>query len=134
MRRFGALVTFGWGIAACASAPILPTPYQAFTNAEGAIPGGYIDRPLGPGEYIITFRGDQATLWEDALSYAHQRARDLCPAGYDTLAQQDVSVESHGAGRTTAVQLGYAIVVRNHAGAVTRFPRAQLQIRCKDSG
>jgi hypothetical protein len=141
MRRRGALVTFvrwargvvaGALLPACGShPPILPTPYQAFTNAEGAIPGGYIDRSLGPGTYVITFRGDQATLWEDTLAYAHRRARELCPAGYDALAEQDVSAEIQGDGRTVAVRLGYTTIVKHSPGAITQLPRARLEIRCK---
>jgi hypothetical protein len=117
--------------AACASAPILPTPYQAFTQAEGAIPGGYIDRPLGPGEYVITFRGDQATLWEDALSYAHRRAAELCPGGYVALSQRDISVDVQGGGSSVGTSLGYVVIVDHRPGRVTRFPRTQIQVRCK---
>ena len=117
--------------AACASDPMLPTPYQAFTQAEGAIPGGYFDRPLGPREYIITFRGDQYTLWEDALSYSYRRAQELCPAGYETLSQQDVSLDVQGGSRSVGTTIGYVTVVQHRPGRVTRLPRAQLQIRCK---
>jgi hypothetical protein len=117
--------------AACASNPTLPTPYQAFTQAEGAIPGGYIDRPLGPGEHIVTFRGDQYTLFEDALSYSHRRAQELCPAGYDTLSQQDVSLNEQAGSRAVGTTFGYVTIVRLRPGRVTHFPRAQLQVRCK---
>src|SRR5487761_2609707 len=116
--------------AACASDPILPTPYQAYTRAEGSIPGGYIDRPLGPGDYIITFRGDQATLWEDTLSYAHRRAAELCPRGYDTFSQQDISADEEGASRTVGTRIGNTVVVKHRPGVVTHLPRAQIQVRC----
>ena len=118
-------------LVACASDPILPTPYQAFTTAAGATPGGYIDRPLAPGEYVITFRGDQATLWEDALSYAHRRAGELCPSGYDTLSEQDVSAEEQGEGRTVATRIGSTTIARHKPGQVTHLPRARLHVRCK---
>lgn len=117
--------------AACASEPRLPTPYQAFTQAKDAIPGGYIDRPLSPGEYIVTFRGDQYTLWEDTLAYAHRRARELCPGGYDTLSQQDVSANQQREGRAVGYVIGSIAVVQQSPGRVTHLPRAQLQVRCK---
>ena len=119
--------------ASCASDPMLPTPYQAYTLAEGSIPGGYIDRPLGPGEYIITFRADPATLWEDTLSYAHRRAAELCPGGYETVSQQDVSADEQGASRSVGTRIGNTVIVKHRPGAVTHLPRAQLQVRCSES-
>ena len=118
-------------LGACKGEARYPTPYQAFTTEEGAVPGGYIDRPLGPGEYVVTFRGDQYTLSEDVMSYAHRRARELCPGGYDTLAQGDVSKEVYGGGSGIGVNVGYAVVVNHRRGWVVRFPRYELQIRCK---
>jgi hypothetical protein len=137
MRRFRTTV-FAEGVAVlavlfaagCAEARY-PTPYQPFTQADGAVPGGYIDRPLGPGEYVVTFRGDQYTLWEDALSYAHRRAGELCPVGYDTLAEPDVSADEEGAGRPVAVWIGYTTVLKHRPGRVAQLPRARIQIRCK---
>jgi len=108
-----------------------PTPYQPFTQADGAVPGGYVDRPLGPGEYVVTFRGDQYTLWEDALSFAHRRAGELCHSGYDTLTEPDVSADEQSDGRRAAVWIGYTTVVRHRPGRIVQLPRARIQVRCK---
>jgi hypothetical protein len=118
--------------AGCAEARY-PTPYQPFTEAEGVVPGGYIDRPLGPGEYVVTFHGDQYTLWEDALSYAHRRAGELCPSGYETLAEQDVSAEAQSGDRFVAVWVGYTTIVKHRPGQITQLPRARIQVRCKSA-
>src|SRR4029077_15534831 len=102
MRRSVGLV---WGgalvllVAACDEPPKSPTPYQPFTNQEGAIPGGYIDRDLGHGEHVITFRGNIYTLWEDVLAYARHRADEVCPGGYVPLSEEDVSAETQEADR-----------------------------------
>jgi hypothetical protein len=137
MRRFRTMV-IAEGVAALAllfsagcQEARYPTPYQPFTQADGAVPGGYIDRPLGPGEYAVTFRGDEYTVWEDALSFAHRRAGELCPSGYETLGEPDVSPDQESGGRAAAIWIGYTTAVKHRLGRVAQVPRARIQVRCK---
>ena len=69
-------------VGACAPSepPVEPTPYQAYDglSAPGHPPGGYYSAELGPGVYLVTFRGTVATSEETVSAFANRRAAELC--------------------------------------------------------
>jgi hypothetical protein len=126
-RAASAVLAVGCGSAP--PAPLPPTPYQPFTN-QGPINGGYIDRDLGNGMYVVTFRGNVSTLYEDVLSMAYDRAREVCPGGYETVSVQDVSAEvDNGTATANGIPGHYTIE------EPTRYtmPRARVVVRCHTS-
>lgn len=58
--------------AACA------TPYQ-----RQGFSGGYTDNQIGPNTWSVTVNVNSYTSRGTALEYAHRRAGELCPEGYD---------------------------------------------------
>jgi hypothetical protein len=55
-----------------------PTPYQRL-GAEG----GYSDKRLAPGRYLVRVRVNQHTSHAKLLEYFDRRASELCPRGWD---------------------------------------------------
>lgn len=56
------------------------TPYQ-----PKGFSGGYSDQELGAGRYAVDVQVNSYTSQGTALEYAHRRAGELCPAGYDVV-------------------------------------------------
>lgn len=142
MRRMGRFSRWAGAAARCAavgtllsacwaSVPEGPTPYQRFTQDEGRIPGGFFDRYLGDGVYIVTFRGNPSTLYEDTVVFAHRRARELCSGPFDTVSEENVSAAEQADDRATAVRVGYTTVVRHRHGRTTVYPRVSLRVHCR---
>lgn len=71
------------------------TPYQSM----GWFRGGYEDKTLAPRQFLVRVEVNGYTSASTALEYAHRRARELCPAGYDV---QDSKTGEHGAGKPDA--------------------------------
>lgn len=56
------------------------TPYQ-----QMGYRGGYSDRRIAENTYVIRARVNGFTGEDTAVEYAHRRAGELCPAGYDVI-------------------------------------------------
>lgn len=56
------------------------TPYRPAGSIGG---NGYRDSEIGPGIHMIEVRVTPRTGYAVAHQYAHRRARELCPNGYD---------------------------------------------------
>ena len=96
------------------------TPYQR----EDAL-GGYTDKRLPNGDYLIAVRVNGYTSRGAAFEYLHRRAGELCPAGYDVIdrtggdngadngwetthkPEEDAVVRCHAGGPTPVVAAGY---------------------------
>ena len=67
-------------LGACATA----TPYQPSAQGRAASSGGFSDRQLAPGKFIVKFSGNNLTSRETVESYLLYRAAELTLAqGYD---------------------------------------------------
>lgn len=71
------MVAAPWACLACA------TPYQ-----QRGFSGGYEDTMLSPGVYLIEVNVNGYTSGATAFAYAHRRASELCPSGYDEISGQ----------------------------------------------
>lgn len=56
------------------------TPYQ-----RNGFSGGYSDNHLGNERHAIDVNVNSYTSQGTALQYAHRRATELCPSGYDVI-------------------------------------------------
>lgn len=101
------------------------TPY----GREGYF-GGYTDRPLGNGQFLITYSGNGYTSAREVRSRAHQRATEVCRengfTAYDVLDKDhDVDTAAYarcnGQGQSTDCS---AHTVDKHSVTLT--------IRCRD--
>lgn len=70
----------GWPIAVVLVSIGCATSYQ-----RKGFSGGYSDTQLGPGRYSVDVQVNSYTSQGTALEYAHRRAGELCPAGYDVV-------------------------------------------------
>lgn len=106
--------------------PLVPTPYQPL-DAHG----GYTAVPLSDGRWLITFRGNGLTLPENVLAMAHRRAGEICPKGYETLSEQDVSVTETADDESRCVLIYGSAYCRVHRGESITRPRWQITVTCK---
>jgi len=113
-------------LACAAPEPQLPTPYQPLD-----LHGGYTNEPIGDGKWIVTFRGNPLTLPEHVQAMAYRRAGELCPNGYDTLSERDMSVTETEDDRTRCAVIYGSVYCRHHQGQSMTRPRWQLTIACK---
>lgn len=60
------------------------TPYQRM-----GLSGGYDDKRLGNGDYVVTVKVNGFTDRATALEYLHRRAGELCPDGYKLVDRTD---------------------------------------------
>jgi hypothetical protein len=56
------------------------TPYQS-----AGLRGGYSERPIGPGRWIITAKGNGFTSRSTMTEHTYRRAAELCPQGFHPL-------------------------------------------------
>lgn len=99
---------------ACAAVGGCATPYQRMGTL-----GGYDDKQLPNGDYIVTVKVNGYTDRATALEYMHRRAGELCPGGYDLIDRTDGDN-------------GGVVVSRGHVSQ-TRKPEVDGVVRCKDS-
>jgi hypothetical protein len=71
------------------------TPYQSM----GWYRGGYEDTHMGGRQHLVHVEVNGYTSSATALAYAHRRAREICPAGYDV---QDSKIGEHREGKPDA--------------------------------
>lgn len=93
------------------------TPFQ-----RNGVRGGYDEEELGPGHYLVTFRGNGYTSRSTVKTFLHRRAKQLCPEGY--------AVEDSDASSRTS----QTIYQKNGLGGVTatnvQRSEASVVIRC----
>ncbi len=134
MRRLGWMCLFA--IACGGPPPVLPTPYQPYRQRQTAEhpAGGYLDEELGPGMYLVTFRGSTATPDDDVVAYSYQRAAELCggPGSFDVLKDEDKSrVRTETESRAGAWgNGGFAWAHGTSETTETVWPRHRLTVRC----
>lgn len=85
MRWFAVIVL----LAACS------TPYQSM----GWLRGGYEQQHMSDRQWLVHVEVNGYTSSATALSHAHRRANELCPAGYDV---KDSKVGEHRPGKPDA--------------------------------
>jgi len=71
------MTTRSWFLLLAASCA---TPYQ-----RSGFSGGYTDNQIGPNTWSITVNVNSYTSKGTALEYAHRRAGELCPEGYEMI-------------------------------------------------
>jgi hypothetical protein len=64
----------------CACLSACATGYQKYS-----LTGGYKDKDLGDGKYLVEYYGNGTTSEETVEEYWSQRASELCPSGFETL-------------------------------------------------
>ncbi|MBX3159539.1 MAG: hypothetical protein KF773_26445 [Deltaproteobacteria bacterium] len=106
MRKL--MATIGAAGAACA------TPYQPM-----GFTGGYADRRMPNGDYLVTVKVNGFTDRATAMEYLHRRAGEICPQGYDLI---DRSSGDNG-----------GITVTRSYISETKKPEENAVVRCKDS-
>jgi hypothetical protein len=98
------------------------TPYQ-----PKGFSGGYSDTELGAGRYSVDVQVNSFTSQGTALEYAHRRAGDLCPAGYDVIdgskSQSDFYIRS-GNTLQNAPKANVALIVECRRAVVAASGRS----------
>lgn len=105
----------------------VPTPYQPLKAN-----GGYTERAIGDGLWLVTFRGNGLTQIEDVQAMAHQRANELCsPNGYETLVERDMSVTETGDDHSRCVVVDGVVYCRHSPSETITRPRWQIEAQSK---
>jgi hypothetical protein len=127
-------------VGACAPSepPVEPTPYQAYDSlsAAGHPPGGYYSVELGPGVYLVTFRGTVATSEETVSAFANRRAAELCGGDhrFKVLDDRDLSHVEERA-EANGENIGGSAWADVHGDAQPSKPagpQRRLVVRCED--
>jgi hypothetical protein len=100
-------------VAVIASATACATPYQ-----EMGMRGGVEAHPIGDGSFAVHARVNGFTSHGTALEYAHRRASEACPGGYDVM------------DRATSAKTSYW-VSENSVSRVDK-PEVTLIVRCRE--
>ena len=71
-------------IALALSCTACATGYQQYTWS-----GGYKDKELGDGKYLVEYFGNGTTSQHTVAMFWGQRANELCPNGFEILDDED---------------------------------------------
>jgi hypothetical protein len=77
---------------------LLAAVFFSLASAAVSYRQSYRDQDLGRGRYLITTSANEYNQNGDAHQFAFQRAKELCPDGFDVLSQdgQAVAHDYHG--------------------------------------
>ena len=91
--------------------------------------GGYYNYNAGD-VIVVGFAGNAFTPKEQTEIWAHQRAAEVCPRGYQTLQTRDETIESRGPSTTNCSGNSYSARCTTSEGNVQTKPDTQLRIKC----
>lgn len=86
---------------------------------------------LPDGRWLVSFRANGSTSPADVRDMARRRAGEICPKGYDTLSEENVSPPETADDESRCILIHDSAYCRTHHGESVAERRWQITFVCK---